>query len=115
MNVILLILISLLWLGSLIPAVGIFMATIMLMDNGGVDKKKDNLVWMAILLSGAYFGVVPISVIVAWIAFFIQAYNVTNVAILCPLGNIIVFAFFLIRAFRRQDTITKKHKSRRGN
>jgi|GEM_PF-4370795 len=107
MTLILLIIMSLIWLGSLILAMSVSFATVMLSDSGDADK----LVRRAIHASFAYFVVVPLSVIVAWIAFLFQADNVVHVVIWFPLVNIIVFAFFLIRVFRRNGSTKQRNKN----
>jgi len=111
MTLVLLVVMSFIWLGTLVPAISIVLATIMLSDNGGVDQLKDNLVLMAILTSIAYYITVPVSLVVAWIAFFTHNHDWVHWVVWCPLVHIGVFAHFLIRAFRRQDTLDEQRSS----
>jgi hypothetical protein len=91
MTIVGMVLMTLLWLGSLPLAYFGWFATIMMTDAGGRSSLEDVLVMVMIVIASLYFVVTIGAVIVAWIAFALAKVGFARNAILAPLVNIAAY------------------------
>ncbi len=91
---------SVCWLGSLVVAAAVFIPTVM-SASAVHSKGRKNAYWLVYGSNIAYFVVVIISIIGAWVAAAMEAQAVSRGLLLLPLVNIAVYLIGMYALFRR--------------
>lgn len=92
---------TLAWLITLIPTFGIIFANAMMLDAGGVDRVWDTLVVLSTSTCALYLVVVPISLVIAWIAYFVGNHLWAQRALFVPLIHIGIYIVIVFLVFLR--------------
>lgn len=96
--------VTLFWLATLIPAYAVCFATGMMSDAGGRDKVEDVLIITTFMIACAFYIIVPISLLIAWIAFLLGNILTAQHALFVPVIHIGVYLAGMCSIFIRQPS-----------
>ena len=104
MTVVGLLMASIVWLITLIPASGFLMATAMISDAGVQDRIEMLMITSAIILASAYYVIIPAMVVVAWGSFVFDNISLAQIALFAPVIYIVVYIINIGLIFLRRSS-----------